>query len=183
VDVSDPKAVRVLCDFVGETFGRLDVTINNAGIASMNHSLLIPAETVDRILSVNVRGTFFVSRESAKLMRRKNFGRIVNFTTIAVPFDLEGESIYAASKSAVETLTRIQSREFASFGITVNAVGPTPIETDLIRNVPRAKIDQIVGRLALARLGQMDDVYNVVDFFIQPRSGYITGQTIYLGGA
>jgi 3-oxoacyl-[acyl-carrier protein] reductase len=95
---------------------------------------------------------------------------------------LEGESIYAASKSAVETLTQVLAREFAPFGITVNAIGPSPIDTDLIRGVPESKIDSIVNRLAFKRLGTPDDVFNVLEFFIRPESAYITGQVIYLGG-
>jgi 3-oxoacyl-[acyl-carrier protein] reductase len=115
-------------------------------------------------------------------MRRRRYGRIVNISSIAVPMRLEGESIYAASKSAVVTFSRILARELADSGITCNVVGPTPIETDLIRGVPREKIDSIVERLAIKRLGRFEDVANVIDFFVKPESDYITGQVIYLGG-
>jgi 3-oxoacyl-[acyl-carrier protein] reductase len=182
-DVSEEQQVKELINQIRKRFDRLDVTINNAGVASMNHSLLIPAETVDRIMNINFRGTFLVSRESAKLMRKNHFGRIVNLTTIAVPMRLEGESIYIASKVAVEALTRIMSRELAEFGITVNAIGPTPIETDLIKNVPSDKINAIVKQLAIKRLGQPKDIFNVLEFLIKPESDYVTGQVIYLGGA
>ncbi|MFQ3661254.1 MAG: SDR family oxidoreductase [Chloroflexaceae bacterium] len=182
-DVGDEQQVQRLMSQIRQRFGRLDITINNAGIASMNHALLIPAATVNQVMEINVRGTFLVSRESARLMRKHQYGRIVNLTTVAVPLSLEGESIYVASKSAVEALTRVMSRELAPFGITVNAVGPTPVETDLIRNVPRDKIEEIVNRLAIKRLGEPADVFNVIEFFIRPESDYITGQIIYLGGA
>jgi 3-oxoacyl-[acyl-carrier protein] reductase len=181
-DVADEDDVKRLCAHIGKSYGRLDIVVNNAGIASMNHALLVPAATIDRIFGVNFRGTFLICREAAKIMRRNRFGRIVNLTTIAAPLALEGESIYAASKAAVETLTRVLSRELADFGITVNAVGPTPIETDLIRGVPAERIQTLVRRLALPRLGTCDDVANVVEFFIKPESSYITGQIIYLGG-
>lgn len=181
-DVSDERQVLMLLGHVRCTYGRLDVCINNAGIASMNHALLVPAATLRRVLGINVQGTFLVARESAKLMQKRKHGRIVNFTTIAVPMRLEGEAVYAASKGAVETLTRVLAREFAPMGITVNAVGPTPIDTDLIRNVPAATIQKLVDRLAIPRKGEPADVMNVVEFLIRAESSAITGQVIYLGG-
>ena len=115
-------------------------------------------------------------------MLTRHRGRIVNFTTVAVPLKLEGEAIYASTKAAVKTLTEVLAREFATYGITVNAIGPTPIATDLIKNVPKEKIDALVNSQAIKRLGQFEDVSNVVDFFLQPKSEFITGQTLFLGG-
>jgi len=181
-DVSSEADVKALMGHIQRTYGRLDVTVNNAGVASMNHSLLTPLSTVERVLATNFNGTFLVARESAKLMQRRRFGRIVNLTTVAVPLHLEGEAIYAASKSAVETLTKVLAYELGAFGITCNAVGPSPIATDLIRNVPAEKIDEITRRLAIKRLGRCEDVSNAIDFFVRPESDYITGQVIYLGG-
>ena len=183
VDVTNEEAVLGMMDSIRERHGRLDVTINNAGVASLNHSLLTPAETVRQVMSTNALGTFIVSRESAKLMRRRSFGRIINFSTVAVPLHLEGEAAYVASKNAVVALTRVMAHELAEFGITCNVIGPTPVETDLIRSVPRDKIDRILSRLAIKRLGRFDDVANVVDFFVRAESDYVTGQVLYLGGA
>ena len=182
LDVSDEDAVIAMARTIKASHGKVDALLNNAGIASMNHALLTPASTVNRILQTNVVGTFLFCREMAKLMRRTKNGRIINFTTVAHPLNLEGEAIYAASKAAVESLTRILARELAELKITVNAIGPTPIETDLIRGVPQAKMDALLARQALGRMGEVRDVINAVDFYLREESDFITGQVIYLGG-
>jgi 3-oxoacyl-[acyl-carrier protein] reductase len=182
VDVRDEAAVRRVLSEVRERLGGLQALINNAGVAAMNHALLTPMETVRSVLETNVLGTFLLCREAARLLRSAPHARIVNLTTVAVPLRLDGEAIYAASKAAVEMLTRVLAREVAPLGITCNAVGPTPIETDLIRGVPRAKIDRLVASQAIPRLGRPADVANVIDFFLRPESDFITGQVIYLGG-
>jgi 3-oxoacyl-[acyl-carrier protein] reductase len=182
-DVADEKGVMAMLASIRERHGRLDILINNAGIASMNHCLLTPLATAERIFRTNALGSFLLIRESAKVMKLRNYGRIVNLGTVATPLELEGESMYAASKAAVEAMTRILARELAPFGITMNLVGPTPIETDLIRGVPKQKIQAILDRLAVKRLGKFEDVSNAIDFFIRPESDYITAQILYLGGA
>jgi 3-oxoacyl-[acyl-carrier protein] reductase len=156
--------------------------INNAGAAAMNHALLTPASTVEAVLATNVTGTFLFCREAARLMRRNQFGRIVNVSTVATRLNIAGEAIYAAAKSAVEKLTQILAYELAPDGITVNVVGPTPIQTDLIRAVPPERITEVVNRQAIHRLGEFRDVVNVIDFFIRPESDFVTGQTVMLGG-
>lgn len=182
LNVSDESKVKQMFLEIRKTYGRLDILINNAGIASMNHFFLTPIETVHKILNTNVVGTFLFSREAAKLMQKNKWGRIVNFITFAIPFKLEGEAIYAASKAAIATLTEVLSRELAGFGITVNAVGPPAIKTDLIRGVPHEKMENLLNRQAIHRYGEFSEVANVIDFFIKPESEMVTGQLIYLGG-
>jgi 3-oxoacyl-[acyl-carrier protein] reductase len=182
LDVADEAAVRAMVRGVVERFGRIDVLVNNAGIASMNHLLLTPLATVEKIFRTNVFGTFLFARECAKVMAQRRYGRIVNFATVATPLDLEGEAAYAASKAAVESLTRILAREVAPLNITVNAVGPTPVKTDLVGGVPAEKMESLIGRQAIHRYGEFRDVANVVDFFIRPESDFVTGQVVYLGG-
>lgn len=182
-DVTDDRAVNKMMTAVQKTSPVVDVLINNAGGASMNHFLLTPTDSVRRLIELNYTATFTMSREMARLLKNsENGGRIVNFTTVAVALDLAGEAAYSASKGAVETLTRISAKELAPFGITVNAVGPTPIPTDLIAKVPENKLKELVSRQAIRRMGKVEDVINLVDFFIRPESEFITGQIIYLGG-
>lgn len=181
-DVAEEADVKRMLGQIQKDHGRLDVAINNAGIASMNHSLLTPTSTLDKIMGTNFRGTFLVCREAAKLMQQRRYGRIVNLGTVALPMKLEGEAMYAASKGAVVAFTQILAYELGCFGITCNVVGPPPIETDLIKNVPKHKIDKIIERMAVKRLGLSEDVAHAIDFFVSPKSDFVTGQVLYLGG-
>jgi 3-oxoacyl-[acyl-carrier protein] reductase len=182
LDVSDEDAVNDLFGGLRDRFGALDAIINNAGIASMNLVALTPARVARRIMETNFLGTFLFTHGGIRLLRRSSAPRIVNVTTVAVPLGLEGEAVYAASKSAVETFTRITAREVGAYGITCNAIGPSPIQTALTRNVPAEKLERLVRRQAVPRWAEPGDVANVVDFFLSPCSGMVTGQVVYLGG-
>lgn len=182
LDVTDEPQVKPLFAWLREVHGQLDVLINNAGIAVLNHSLLTPIETVRNVFNTNVLGTFLFCREAAKIMQQKRYGRIVNLVTVATPLKLPGESVYASSKAAVVSLTEILARELAEFGITVNALGPTAVKTDLIRSVPQASLERLIDRQAIRRFAEFRDISNVIDFFIQPESDFVTGQVTYLGG-
>lgn len=182
LDVADEESVNNMVFDIQKKSARIDALINNAGIASMNHVLLTPKSTLLNILNTNVVGTFLFAREMAKIMIKQKAGRIVNFATVATPLRLEGESIYAASKAAVASLTQVMAKELAAYNITVNAVGPTPVATDLIKNVPEEKMHALIGMQAIKRLGTYDDVSNAIDFFLQDSSEFVTGQVLYLGG-
>ena len=182
LDVADEKAVAKMVRAVAKEHGRIDILLNNAGIASMNHFLLTPLHTVEKIFATNVFGTFNFCREVAKVMAKQKYGRIVNFATVAAPLKLEGEAAYAASKAAVANLTQVIAKELAQFNITVNAVGPTPVATDLIRGVSDHKIDDLINTQSIKRMGEYRDISNVTDFLIRKESDFVTGQVIYLGG-
>ena len=182
LDISDEKAVVAMIRQIKRDLGPIDALINNAGTASMNHLLLTPASSYRSIFDTNVLGSFLVMRECAKQMSRLKKGRIINFSTVAAAMDLEGEALYAASKSAIESLTRISARELAPYGITVNAIGPTPVETDLIKLVPLESMDALISKQAIKRLGTFEDINNCIDFFLKEESNFISGQVLYLGG-
>ena len=182
-DVTNEKQVKKTVSLASKYMGSIDVLINNAGIASLNHSLLTPSSVAEKVFSTNFFGSFYFSREVAKKMiQKKKNGKIVNFSTVAVPLDLDGEMIYASSKAAVEKMTRIMAKEFAHHSITVNAIGPTPIDTDLTRVVPKNKMNELLEKQLIKRFGEFKDVENLIDFFISDKSDFITGQIIYLGG-
>jgi len=182
VDVADERAVIEMIASIRNRHERIDYLLNNAGIASMNHSLLTPLSVVEQIFRTNVFGTFLFCREVGKVMAKNKAGRIVNFATVATPLKLDGESAYAASKAAIVSLTQVLAREFSAFNITVNALGPTPVYTDLIRNVPKEKMERLLQMQTIPRFGTFEDISNVLDFFLQDGSHFITGQVIYLGG-
>ena len=182
VDLSDETRIEKMFDELKSHTRKIDVVINNAAIASMNLLNLTPYSTAQKIFAVNVLGSFSILQKSVRFLKKSDNPRIVNFSTVAVPLRLAGESLYAASKSAVETMTRILAKELAAMNITCNAVGPAPIRTDLIKGVGEEKISALLRQQAIHRLAEFRDVSNVIDFFISPESDLITGQVLYLGG-
>ncbi len=182
LDVTSASEVADLFAKLRKYTKHLDALVNNAGIASMNAFALTPSETYHKIFNTNVHGTFLFCQKALGMLKRAPAPSIINMTTVAVPLQLEGESIYAASKSAVETLTQIIAKEYGGFNIRCNAIGPSPIQTSLIKGVPKDKIAKLIEQQAIKKMATPSDVINLVDFFIRPESKMITGQIIYLGG-
>jgi 3-oxoacyl-[acyl-carrier protein] reductase len=182
LDVTDEAAVVRMFQDLRARWAGLDVLVNNAGAASMNPVALTPLDSARRLLDANVLGTFLLTRQAIRLLRGSPCARIVNLTSVAVPLRLEGEAVYAAAKSAVETFTRITARELAPLGITCNAVGPSPVRTRLTERVPEDVMNRLLARQAIPRWAEPADVVNLVDFFLRPESGMVTGQVVYLGG-
>ena len=180
-DVTNEEAIKRLLSRIRRQRGRLDAVIHCAGVATMNHALLTPTSTAEDLLRINVTGAFVVCREAAKLMRRRNFGRIVVFSSIAVPLRTAGEAVYVASKCAVEGLAGVLARELAPHGITINVVGPGPVDTDMTRGVPPATLATLLERTATGKMTTLEDIANAVEFFLRPESGGVTGQTLYVG--
>ena len=182
VDITDDDAVTGLLRSLRRSHHQIDALINNAGVASMNAFALSPIASYEKIFDTNVRGTLLFCKHALPMLRRSDNPRIVNFSTIAVPARLAGESLYAASKSAVETITRIIAKEYGGYGITCNAVGPSPVRTALIEGVPTEKITRLIADQAIAQMATEEDVINAVEFFLRPQSRLVTGQVLYLGG-
>ncbi|MGH7804977.1 MAG: SDR family NAD(P)-dependent oxidoreductase [Candidatus Binatia bacterium] len=182
LDVADERAVVTMFTAIRRSGAPLYALLNNAGAASMNHALVTPLATMEKLWRVNVLGTMLCCREAAKQMMPHKLGRIVNFGTVAVHYALEGEAVYVATKAAVEAYTRVLARELGDCGITANTISPSPVRTDLIAGVPAEKLTALVNRQAIKRFGEFRDVLQVIDFLLAPGSDFLTGQTLYLGG-
>lgn len=181
-DVASEDDVEGLFRHLANELGSLDALINNAGAGRMLPAALMPMATARKIIDANFVGTFLMTHGAIRLLRKSSHPRIVNMTTVAVPLRLEGEAVYAAAKSAVETFTRILAKEVGPWGITCNAIGPSPIRTRLIEGVPEETLDALVARQAIPRWAEPQDVTHLLDFFLNPASQMVTGQVVYLGG-
>ncbi len=182
VDVADAKAVQMTFARIGKQFGSVDIVVNNAAVLTSQYAMIMPAQNAQAMVDVNLLGTFYVSREAAKLMRKAKRGRIINVGSMAASLEPVGDSLYAACKAGVSTLAGVMSKEFSSFNVTCNTLGVTAIETDMLAQLPRETIDGIIESLPVPRYAEPDDIFNVVDFFASDRSSYITAQTVFLGG-
>jgi 3-oxoacyl-[acyl-carrier protein] reductase len=180
-DVSDADAMRGMFDTAERAFGGVDVLVNNAGIMKLAKIADSDDALFDQQIAVNLKGSFNGMREAARRLR--DGGRIINFSTSVVGTKLETYSIYAATKAAVETMTAILSKELRGRNITVNAVAPGPVTTELFLN---GKSPELVERMAkmnpMERLGTPDDIASVVSFLVGPDGGWINGQVLRANG-
>jgi 3-oxoacyl-[acyl-carrier protein] reductase len=181
-DLADPAALQALFGQLRRDYERLDIVINNAAVLTSQYAMIMPAASAQAMLAVNLLAPFLVSREAAKLMRKSRWGRILNIGSMAASLEPEGDSVYAASKAGLATLANVMAKEFAAMNVTCNTLAITAIETDMLGQLPRDKIDAVVARLPIPRYATADDILNAVDFFVSERSGYITAQTLCLGG-
>jgi 3-oxoacyl-[acyl-carrier protein] reductase len=180
-DVSDPAAVKAMFEAAENQFGGVDVLVNNAGILTQSDIARTSDEDFDKIVAINLKGTFNPLREGANRIR--NGGRIINFSTSLVGSLLPTYGVYAATKAAVETMTSIMAKELRGRSITVNAVAPGPTATDMfLAGKPAELVQQFSKVPPLERLGTPDDIAGAVSFLAGPDGGWINGQTIRANG-
>ncbi|WOI12490.1 SDR family oxidoreductase [Thalassospira lucentensis] len=180
-DITNADAVKQMFDHAETRFGGVDVIVNNAGIMTTQPISEMSDAIYDAMMDTNVRGTFNMLREGAKRLR--NDGRVINFSTTALHLKLPGYAVYNATKAAVEAMTGVYAKELRGRNITVNAVAPGPVATELFLN---GKTDEQIAQFSkmppIERLGQPEDIAGVVSFLAGPDSGWVNGQTLRANG-
>ena len=181
-DVSNPGDAQKLIDSALENFNELDILINNAGINKDNLLIRMKEEEFQRVVDVNLLGTFYCTKYASKIMMKKRFGRIVNVSSVVGIVGNAGQSNYAASKAGIIGFTKSVAKELATRNITVNAIAPGYIKTDMTDQLSEEQKDRILSRVPLGRFGLPEDVANMVNFLISDKADYITGQVFRIDG-
>ena len=180
-DVSRTAGVQRLFEQTWEHFGRIDILVNNAGIRITRTVADTQEDEFDRLFAINVKGPFFACQQAAH--RISDGGRIINISSAVTRMMLPGYSIYAASKAAVDQLTRVLAKEMGERQVTVNAVSPGPVDTELLREGrTEEQLQGMAQMAAFNRLGKVEDIADVVAFLASDDARWITGQTIHVNG-
>jgi len=181
-DISDDGSVKENFKEILKTHGRIDVLVNNAGITRDNLLVLMKASEWDEVIETNLKGAFLCSQAVVKPMMRQKYGRIINLTSVVGTIGNAGQSNYAAAKAGIIGLTRSLARELISRNITVNAVAPGFIETDMTVNMPDKAKQGLLGQIPAGRPGTPEDVAAAVKYLASEAAGYVTGQVIHVNG-
>ncbi len=181
-DVTDPAACQTLVDTAAKTFGRLDVLVNNAGVTADKLILRMQEEDFDKVINANLKGTFFCCKAACKLMMRQRYGRIVNISSVVGLHGNAGQANYAASKAGLIGMTKSLAKEFAARNVTVNAVAPGFIGTDMTDAMTDAAKQAALGSIPAGRIGAAEEVANAVAFLAGEGASYITGQVLCVDG-
>ena len=182
LDVTSADAVEEAMRDIHKRLGRLDIVINNAGIARDNLLLRVSDDDIQKTFAVNVTGAINCARSSIKIMMRARTGRIINLASVVAELGNPGQTVYSASKAALIGLTKTLAREYASRGITVNAVAPGFIDTDMTKNLPADAKKFMLEQIPLGRMGQPEDVAAAVLFLCSDEASYVTGQVLRVNG-
>lgn len=181
-DVSDSKQCNDMINAIREEYGRIDILVNNAGITKDNLMMAMSDDDFDKVINVNLKGTFNCMKYVSKIMLKQRYGRIINISSVVGIRGNAGQVNYSASKAGVIAMTKSAAKELASRNITVNAVAPGMIGTDMTDVLSEKVKDTMINQIPAKRIGAPEDVANAVCFFAGDNSAYITGQVICVDG-
>ncbi|WP_064701758.1 3-oxoacyl-ACP reductase FabG [Halomonas caseinilytica] len=182
LDVTDQQSVDALVKSIGEEFGAPTILVNNAGITRDNLLMRMKEEDWDAVLDANLKSVYRVSKACLRGMTRARFGRIVSISSVVATMGNLGQANYAAAKAGMEGFTRALAREVAARDITVNAVAPGFIATDMTESLPEAQQEALLGQIPLSRLGRPEEIAAAVGFLTGETASYITGETLHVNG-
>ncbi|HOV68730.1 MAG TPA: 3-oxoacyl-[acyl-carrier-protein] reductase [Clostridia bacterium] len=181
-DVSDFEAVKALAADIINDFSTVDILVNNAGIVRDGLVLSMKEDDFDKVISVNLKGAFNLIRHFSSHMLKRKSGRIINITSVVALTGNPGQANYTAAKAGLIGLTKTIAREFASRGITCNAIAPGFIDTDMTQSISEQAKERLVSRIPLARTGKAEEVAGLAAFLASDDAAYITGETIRIDG-
>lgn len=181
-DVSDLNQVKDMFKFVSDTYGRVDILVNNAGIVRDEYLLMLTQENLDKCLDLNIKGYFYCAQQAALKMFSQKSGVIVNMSSVSSKMALAGQSVYSATKGAVNSMTQTMANELARKKIRVNAVCPGFVQTEMVDQLPEDKKKEYLKEVPLGRFADVDEVAGLVSFLCSDDASYITGQAIVLDG-
>ena len=181
-DVSDPTQVEKMVKKTINKFGRIDILINNAGIIEDKRLENMDLDSWNRVISVNLNGTFNCTKVVVKYMKKQGGGKIINISSVVGEIGNIGQSNYAASKGGVIAFTKTIAKEYAKNGIVINSVAPGFIKTKMLHNIPEKVMQKILAQIPLGRLGEPEEVAKLVCFLVSDDANYITGQVINING-
>jgi 3-oxoacyl-[acyl-carrier protein] reductase len=183
LDITQNSEVKEMVDQIHKTFGRIDILVNNAGIIRRGTIETVTEEDWDRVIEVNLKGTFNCCKAVAEIMKQKGYGKIVNVSSIAGKMgDITSAPGYGPSKAAVDALTKTLARQLARYDINVNAVSPHAIETEMSAQWSEARRKEIISSIPLGRLGKPEDVAEAVLFLASDSASFITGEVLDVNG-
>ncbi len=181
-DTSDLKQVQDMFREAFKIFGRIDVLVNNAGVVNDAYLLMLNGESLQKSLDINVKGYFNCAQQAALKMMKNRSGTIINISSVSSVFSLPGQSVYAATKGAVNSMTKTLAKELAPYGITVNAVAPGFVETEMIDSVPDEKLKGYLDVIPMKRFAKAEEVAQTVSLLADGSLPYMTGQVLVMDG-
>ena len=181
-DTADLNAVKQMFRDVVKEFGKIDVLVNNAGIVKDEYVLMMTPDTIDKCLDLNIKGYMYCSQQAALKMFSKKKGCIINVSSVSSKLAVAGQSVYSATKGAVNSMTATMAKELAPYGIRVNAVAPGFIGTDMVEKLPEEKKTEYLDTIPMKRFGTPEEVGEVVAMLASDEAAYITGQVLVIDG-